>query len=354
MLLNAFDIDPGAAVRTLEIQVGELFDLGIEVDILIVSSRAGGYDPVPGTLIHALETLCGVSIGQLPRELDFSSGPMGAWISPPLKSCCTTLNWPPQSSTRFSRIAVIETVSEPNTDSASPLFTQLFSLLSVLPLQGIHSPVVATPLLGAGQQKVHPHQLFPSFLESCRNGFRHVPDLERLVLFDRQQAPLEAIAEQVDQELGRYPVEHQAVQVLLDQEALDAISKSLMSLNRKAKDLSLSTDIAELLQMLSANVVIPIALGLYSRRLVERLVLGRFVDSRGMTLHQGIQLLSRENYDPWLISCLHQVRVFGNWMGHSDSSGQRRSVSSSDISCVLMALRRVLEDYPWATSKNLC
>ena len=350
MLLNSFDIDPGAAVRTLEIQVGELFDLGIEVDILAVSSRPGGYDPVPGTLIHALEDLCGVCIAELPRQLDFSSGPLKAWISPPLNSCCTALSWPVGSTTRFSRIAVIETSPDNHSESASTLFTQLFGLLSVLPLQGIHSPVVATPLLGAGQQQVHPTRLLPAFLESCRNGFRHVPDLERLVLFDRKQEVLEAIAEQVDQELGRYPVEHQPVQLLLDQETLDGLSRVLIRLNRDIRDQAVSTDIAELLQMLKEKLVTPIALGLYSRRLIERLVVEQTTGNAGLTLHQGIQLLARANCDPWLISCLHQVRVFGNWMGHSNSSSRRCFVGSSDISCVLMALYRVLEDYPWKAS----
>ena len=102
--------------------------------------------------------------------------------------------------------------------------------------------------------------------------------------------------------------------------------------------------------MLKEKLVTPIALGLYSRRLIERLVVEQTMGNPGLTLHQGIQLLARANCDPWLISCLHQVRVFGNWMGHSNSSNRRCFVGSSDISCVLMALYRVLEDYPWKSS----
>ncbi len=44
---------------------------------------------------------------------------------------------------------------------------------------------------------------------------------------------------------------------------------------------------------------------------MEHLVLQRLGWRRG-TLYQGIQALNRMDLDPWLISCLQQVRVFGN------------------------------------------
>jgi hypothetical protein len=65
------------------------------------------------------------------------------------------------------------------------------------------------------------------------------------------------------------------------------------------------------------------------------------------TLYQGIQELNRRSLNPWIISCLHQVRVFGNWMGHPSRPGDRRAVQASDLSAMLTALLRVLEDYPW-------
>ena len=34
-------------------------------------------------------------------------------------------------------------------------------------------------------------------------------------------------------------------------------------------------------------------------------------------------------------------------MGHPSPPGQRRSVAAVDVSAMLMALQRVLEDYPW-------
>lgn len=61
----------------------------------------------------------------------------------------------------------------------------------------------------------------------------------------------------------------------------------------------------------------------------------------------GIRLLAKRGADRWLISCLHQVRCFGNWMGHPQREGQQRHIQLVDVLAVLSALQRVLEDYPW-------
>jgi hypothetical protein len=349
MLLNAFDVDPGAAERTVELQSGELFELGIHADLLVVSARAGNYTPVTGTLVQRLEEACGLKLGHLPRQLDLSGSPIGAWLSPPLSELQAPVHWPAGSSTRFSRVAVVES---PASDQASrsqdswPVFNQLFSLLAILPLQNIHCPVVATPLLSAGNQKVAPERLFPALLERCRSGFRHIPDLERLIVFDRQQAPLEALAAQIDQELGRYPGERQRLDLTAADALIDELEGVLSGFCRSHASLAVSGDVDELLHLLSSGPVTAMALGMHSRRLVERLVCQR-LGWRRVTLYQGLQALARAELDPWLLSCLHQVRVFGNWMGHPSPPGQRRAVSPSDAIAMLTALLRVLDDYPW-------
>jgi hypothetical protein len=177
MLLNAFDVDPGAAERTLEIQCGELFELGISVDLLVVSAWQGVYEPVPGTLVERLEQACGLRLGLLPRALDLTGSAIGAWVSPPLRELPQPPAWPGNSATRFQRLAVVESPRQGTDGDPWPVFNQLFCLLALLPLQNIHCPVVATPLLSAGNQRVAPERLFPHLLERCRTGFRHVPDL---------------------------------------------------------------------------------------------------------------------------------------------------------------------------------
>jgi len=352
VLLNAFDVDPGAAERTLELRAGELFALGLQADLLVVSAYAGNYEPVPGTLVARLRETCGVALGELPRVLDLSGGPVGAWVSPPLAELSPDALWPQDSRTRFGRIAVVESPAnaipaESSAEAAAwPAFNQLFCLLALLPLHGIDCPTVATPLLSAGNQGVQPQRLFPALIERCRDGFRHVPDLERLVLFDRQRAPLEQLAAQIDQELQRNPSERQLLDLAGPALGPQELLSALQSFSRRHPELDVEGDVAELLHQLGGLQTTAVALGLHGRRLVERLVRQRLGWRRG-TLYQGLQVLARQEVNPWILSCLHQVRVFGNWMGHPSRNGERRAVTLTDVTAMLAALQRVLEDYPW-------
>jgi hypothetical protein len=347
MLLNAFDVDPGADERTLELQAGELHELGLRVDLLVVSARQGSYEPLPGTLIHALEQQFGIQVAQLLRALDLSKGDIGAWVSPPLTELAQVPAWPVNSTTRFARIAVIESPGdEHELERPWSVFRQLFSLLAVLPLHGIDCPVVASPLLSAGIQAVAPERLFPDLLAFCRSGFRHVPDLERLILFDRRRDLLELLAERIDLDLGRSPADRDVVPL----GDLNRLRVELLGLLRGFGTLhprlAADVDLSELSHLLASDQLTPVALGMHSRRLVERMVRHHLGWSKG-GLYQGLQVLQRSNISPWLMSCLHQVRVFGNWMGHPSPPERRQKVTSIDLATMLAALHRVLESYPW-------
>ena len=348
MLLNAFDVDPGADERTLELQAGELVDLGLRANLLVVSARQNNYEPLPGTLIHSLEQQFGICAGVLPRALDFSRSSIGAWVSPPLDELFPPSTRQGKSATRFSRIAVVESAADiqDSSDSPWPVFRQLFSLLAVLPLQGIHCPVVATPLLSAGNQAVAAERLFPDLLSCCRNGFRHVPDLERLIVFDRRRDPLDLLAERIDLELGRSPGARDVVPLGdLDKLRVEMLGL-LRGFGRLHPVLAAEVDLSELSYLLASDQVTPVALGMHSRRLIERLV-RHHLGWRNGGLYQGLQALQRRELNPWIVSCLHQVRVFGNWMGHPSPPERRQSVTPVDLATMLAALHRVLESYPW-------
>ena len=102
----------------------------------------------------------------------------------------------------------------------------------------------------------------------------------------------------------------------------------------------------QLSHLLAGDQVTPVALGMHSRRLVERLVRHHLGWRQG-GLYRGIQELQQQGVSPWMVSCLHQVRVFGNWMGHPSPPERRQSVTPVDLATMLGALHRVLESYPW-------
>lgn len=342
MLLNAFDVDPGADERTLELRHGEFQHLGLKADLLVVSGGASSPKGPLGSLASGLERDYGIALSSLPQELDLRGTSINAWISPPLPQPHGRVGSPPS---RFNRLAVIEASASAEGSDDWPAFRQLFCLLAVLPLHGIHCPVVASPLLSAPRKSRAEHH-DADLLACARNGFRHVPDLERLILFDRRLEQLESLAKCIDLDLGRDACERELLAINDSTGLLDALRAQLDGFERRHALAAAGPDLDELSHLLKHKAIAPVALGMHGRRLVERLVRQQLGHQKG-SLYRGLQALQQRGVNPWVMSCLHQVRVFGNWMGHPSDPASRQSPTETDLVATLAALQRILEAYPW-------
>lgn len=198
-------------------------------------------------------------------------------------------------------------------------------------MQGIHCRTVAAPLFGLHPSGPDAAADYPHLLNICKQAFRHLPELHRLILFDRDDQVLRPLGAAIDRTIQRQDPHHTLVELPRDSAALESL-RHLRHLCRCVledeglKRLRIAADLTELIQLLQSEQVSPISLGLHSRRLLERLGL-----------------------DPWLLSCMHQVRTFGNWMGHPQDTGRNRRVEQHDVLAMLCSLRRILADYPWIT-----
>ncbi len=73
---------------------------------------------------------------------------------------------------------------------------------------------------------------------------------------------------------------------------------------------------------------------MHGRRVVEQLALQTLGPSGialNLSLYSSINELRRQGVDPWVISYLHQVRVFDNWMGPTQGSERKRNVEIHDV-----------------------
>lgn len=355
MLLNGFDVDTASGTRNVELRVGDLPGLGLDVDLLVVSAFEGDYEPIEGTLLGRLDQVYGICLDRLDCALDLRGSPLKGWVTAPI-------DWSrvqaPQSGaptpTRFRRIAVVEGTVDWQPDDLLPWppFNRLFSLLALLPMRQIPSATVATPLLGSGDQGMDALLHIPDLLEAYRAGFRHVPELQQLILFDRTERSLAVLGEAIDAALVRATP---ATTRLPLPQGLAGLGQLPHLLRRGQEQVGASLphgllhDLAELLELLDDDEISPFALGMHSRRVVEQLVQHSLADlaQPNVPLFVGINLLRQRGVDPWLISCLHQIRSFGNWMVHPQGPGQRRRVELADVLAVLASLQRVLADYPW-------
>ena len=354
MLLNGFDVDTATGNRHVELRLGDLPGLGIDVDLLVVSAFAGDVAPVPGTLLGRLQQAYGIRLDQLGCALDLRNSPLQCWVSKPIDwAALQRLQTAELPSSRFRRIAVVEgSVAWQGDDLLPwPPFNRLFSLLALLPMRQIPTATVASSLLGSGNQGIDPLLHIPDLLEGYRAAFRHVPELQQLILFGRSERPLQMLGEAIDAALVR-PTPASARLPLPEGLAglgqLPQLLRQSQGQVGEALPDGLLHDLAELLELLDEHEISPFALGMHSRRVVEQLVQHSLVEvNETVPLFVGINLLRQRGVDPWLISCLHQIRCFGNWMVHPQGAGQQRRVELADVLAVLASLQRVLADYPW-------
>jgi hypothetical protein len=268
-ILNAFDAAPG---RTVEVVVGDLFAETIDVDLLVISAWVDHYEPDPGSMVAALLERCGLKVGELQRQLDLSKEPtIRGWVSQPLDKLKSPPYWPEESNTRFKRLAVVESLREPKEEATEKtVFRQLFCLLALMPLHGIECSSVATPLLNTGRQMAKPDQLYPAMLRAVGNGFRHVPDLRKLVIFDLKREPLDKLCSQIDEKLGRSSF--QRISLTKDhQEQLRKLLQTLDNFQDKHGDVVQDPDLrgyfTTIIQQLSGKEVTLVTLAITGRKL---------------------------------------------------------------------------------------
>lgn len=350
VLLTFFDIETAHGRSTVELQAGDFPSLGLTADLLVVSAFERCYAPVPGTLIGRLHEAYGLQLKALPIALDLRSSPLKCWVS-------AELDWPdqPNQLSRFRRIAVIEGLMEWSDEDDLlpwPPFNRLFSLLALLPMRQIACATVASPLLGSGNQGLDVVAHYPDLLNAYHQAFRHVPELERLILFDKTDAHLQVLGEAIDAALERPAPQAMRLRLPGDSPAVSGLQDLLSSRSSPFTRPSsqAAQDIRELLMLLRSEEASLVALGNHSRRVVEQLVLQSLSDeasSEKLTLYNGIRRLQQRGVHPWVIQCLHQVRCFGNWMGHPPRGGDVMPVELYDVLAMLSSLQRVLQAYPW-------
>lgn len=356
--LNAFDAAPG---RTVLITHGDLFTEGINVDLLVISARESFYEPEDGSMVSVLLNKCGLVVGDLRRDpaVDLTqAATIRAWITPELESLPTRPRWPDGSRTRFRRLAVVETPEDAQHDgSERPVFQQMFCLLALLPMHGIECHSVATPLLNTGRQKAQPKQLYPAIIRAVGSGFRHVPDLQRLVIFDLKRKTLEELSKEIDQTLERSPLQRERLRIREDNQYLiNRLLNSLQHFRSNQREAMQGGEVEQIIaeiehQLLSADITL-VTLAISARKLLESLVARRLHGrGKGMNLYGMINLLSSD-VSSWSLNAMHTVRIFGNWMGHASTDREpdqppTSPVCHDDMLTMLLSLQRVLEDYPW-------
>ena len=355
MFLNAFDLETSNGARNLELRAGDFPEMGLDVDLLAISTTDLNEEGHHNSPMVELQGCFGLQLENIPKAVDLSGSLLNSWVSQPLKLHPLANNRESRrTNSHFQRVAVVAAGLEAGPQANEPwdAFNRLFSLLAILPMQGIHCQTVAAPLFGLHPTSREQKRDYSRLLELCRQGFLHLPELHRLILFDGEDAVMRPLGQTIDRVIQRQDPHHTLIERPNDMASLDHLRRLLRGLldDESLKPLRITADLSELLRLLESDEFSPISLGMHARRLLERLV-SHNLQSHGehelRGLNQGIQKLRLLGLDPWLLSCMHQVRTFGNWMGHPQDTGSNRKIGQHDVIAMLCSLRRVLSEYPW-------
>ena len=355
MFLNAFDLETSNGARNLELRAGFFPGMGLDVDLLAISANGLHGESHHDIVVKELKSSYGLKLESVSKAVDLSGSLLNSWVSQPLELHPVASNRDSrETNSHFQRVAVVGAGLDASAEASTAwdAFNRLFSLLAILPMQGIRCHSVAAPLFGLHPASKEEMRDYSRLLELCRQGFRHLPELHRLILFDRDDAVMRPLGQTIDRAIHRQDPHHTLIERPGDLASLDHLRRLLRGFldDESLKPLRITPDLSELLRLLESEEFSPISLGMHARRLLERLVshnLRSQGDHEIRGLNQGIQKLRLFGIDPWLLSCMHQVRTFGNWMGHPQDTGSNRKIGQHDVIAMLCSLRRVLSEYPW-------
>jgi TIR domain/MTH538 TIR-like domain (DUF1863) len=178
--LDRISIKDAEIDRTISLWQGDLSRIPRKhyVDMLIVSAFGGIYEPVPGTLMGALEER-GLSVNALSKNKGFDLlDNCGFWISKPLHPGHDNLN--------IGRLVCFESghMRDPP-EVVGHLFRGLFPFLD---LASDH--IVALPLLATGQQQWNKHVMLNALVGAAAEWMRRgLPLKELRIVLSKQENP---------------------------------------------------------------------------------------------------------------------------------------------------------------------
>ncbi len=327
-LLNCIGLETRHGYRTFELYAGDLTEPDAVGDLLIVSAFAGGYRPVPDTLLGALNAKWGLDLGKLERDLNLCDS-LGFWLSSPLPA------------SHFKRLMCVEILG--GRFSIAEALNNVFVALAIADARGVEIRTVALPLLGAGNQGIDPDEAMASLLPAVRKALEQNYSLQRVLFIDKDAPRASALSSAMNRILGRPKVELPKGRLILDLKMelcaqLDGLA---------AKGITKQYPVLqEMRRLFSQDDVRSFEIGMLARRLVELIVddlLGPSTGNENLAMRIG--RVREAGVATWIQSYMHTLRLFGNESAHEKNKvGQKPPyVSEEDLAICLFCMQRMLD-----------
>jgi hypothetical protein len=337
-LINIISVATPFGNKEIEIHNGDITDFNWPVDLLVISAFNDAYNPVPNTVIEALQSNCNIIVKELAEQpfLNFKT-PLNCWVNKP------------QGDQYFRYIMCLEGIKREIqlTGTSNISFDNLFGIIALLPYKGLKIETMIMPLLGTGQQAGSIQDVLPVLLEKSIYALNTNPKLKTIIFIEKDLAKAKLIDNEVNRlyERNSYKTENLFTFLILEP-FLYELSHNLAKL-KSASGITHQT-IDELSNEINIKEIRFFELGIQSRKILE-LILSKWLShnpDNTNTIHENINILKQMNVAEWVISNIHTIRVYGNYAAHSDSRNSiPTELNEKDIAIFIQAFNNFIEFY---------
>ncbi len=331
----SYDLDTKYGTRKLEIQIGDIIRSEHKKDLLIISAFTRGYDPLPKTIIGALNDI-GISIKELQKEplIDMRES-LNCWISNPI------------SNQSFTYILCLEMErSEIGGEEFKNLISNLFTILAVLQMKkDIIIKSMMMPILGTGFQKRKVEDIVNYLLDSFKIYLDRYTELETITICDKDKEKVKAF----ESELAKYfTIQKNEIDRNRKDDVIQKYRQIILDKIRKLPNShSKNNTIQELLTYLRKNNIEIEQLGLNIRKFLESIY--PEVERRDNRFFSQIETFVK-NYrlNDITKSYLYILKNFGNkgvHYGVKDKDCLPIKIDELDTQLVLISFIKILEMY---------
>jgi len=337
-LINVISIPTPNGTKTIEVHNDDITSLGWEFDILVLSAYRFGYAPSPNTIMKSLLDNMGVRVSDYAKKpaIDLRES-LNCWVSDVI----------PDSN--FKRLLCVEGIRDLLylEGSSDRVLSDLFATISLLSYKKIPARSIAMPILGTGNQGSKVEDVLPLLIEKTINALCTNLDLTTIYFVEQTVAKAQTIDATINTLLkrGRDKLE----QVFLDDavvELLKQVMSKLVQIQMTNSELAENRTFNNLITKIQTEELRFFELGILCRKLLEILVpyISRLDATKNATLFEHVNELKSKNVAAWMITYMHTLRVFGNFVAHGDATDEfPAQMEKSDVVVFSHALNRFLD-----------
>lgn len=338
-LINIISVPTSNGLKTIEIHNIDISKLNFNVDVLVISAYHNQYYPAPNTVIKALSDNYEIVIEELAKKplLDLRSS-LHCWVSDEI------------TDKPFKYILCIEGIktSIEKYGTGENALDDLFGTISLLQYKKIKASSIALPILGAGFQNNVIEVILPQLIKKAIDSLNANPVLNTIYFVEIDSDKAQMIDETINKHLNRSNDKLELVfEDPLVASILELILAKLVQIRNNYTFYHNKT-IKDLINKINNKNLRFFELGILCRKLLELLLsdISNLKSDKYISVFEYINDLKSKNVADWMITYLHTLRVFGNFVAHEgESKDIPDHMEKTDVIVFTHALNRFLDLY---------